>query len=335
MRPNEGLGPEKPVPLVSKGGEETGSAQRKDALSYQRGERGINPSNSEIDKRLSVSRLTLAAALIMGVLLLAKAAVAESIIQDFRVKSEFSAYWDISTWGDSAHQYAASNVYLDTVNGWVRLKLDASPAGTRPVGGEISSRRSDFRYGSYRASLKFDNTPGAVVGWFVYKDVPDLNEIDVEFLTEDISHIHYTLHHIQTNVDYRKDALDFDPTAAFHEYRFDWYPDRVVYYIDGMKKVSLQVGVPDSAGAIMLNFWSANIDGWGGPAPAKDAYMYVDYVRYYSDYNAVSIIPADRGKRRDGFGATRGNGPRYRCNGELVGLNERRPFNPGLLLRFR
>lgn len=281
-------------------------------------------------------RVSTAAAVAVCMLLPAETAVAETISQEFRIKSEFNAFWDISTWGDSAHQYAASNVVLDTANGWVRLKLNASPPGTKPVCGEISSRRADFRYGSYRAALKFDNTPGAVVGWFVYKDVPDLNEIDVEFLTEDLAHIHYTLHHIQANVDYRKDALDFDPSASFHEYRFDWYSDKVVYYIDGIRKDSLKVKVPDSAGAIMLNFWSSNIDGWGGPAPGKDAYMYVDYVRYYSDYNATSDIPALRRKKReDGFREIGGSAPRYKCNGESVRLNGRGPLSPGPEFRFR
>jgi beta-glucanase (GH16 family) len=244
---------------------------------------------------------------------------AETILQDFTNKKAFDAFWDISTWGDADQQYAASNVKFDSVNGLVRLKLNASPVGTKPVCGEITSKRTDFLYGSYRASIKFDSTPGAVVGWFVYKDVPDLHEIDVEYLTSDIKHIHFTLHHIETDVDYRKDANAFDPTAAFHEYRFDWYRDKVVYFIDGTKFDSLSVKVPDAACAIMLNYWSANIDDWGGPAPTKDTYMYIDYVHYYSDYGATTIVPVVHGRKKAADFKIAEYHPRlFNCIGQIV-----------------
>lgn len=275
---------------------------------------------------------------------------AETILQDFTGKKDFDAFWDISTWGNADQQYSASNVKLDTVNGWVQLKVNASLQGTKPVCGEFTSKRSNFLYGSYRASIKFDNTPGAVVGWFVYKDEPDLHEIDVEYLTQDIKNIHFTLHHIQTDVDYRKDPIAFDPTAAFHEYRFDWYSTKVIYFIDGKKYDSLSVKVPDAACSIMLNLWSANIDGWGGPAPTKDTYMYVDYMHYYSDYNATSIV-SDRspGAMRSDFKIVRQDDERdaqlegnlgirlFKCNGRRVSSffnsDVSIPLAPGLYVR--
>lgn len=208
---------------------------------------------------------------------------AEEIRQEFNSKKDCDSFWNISTWGNDEQQYSKSNVQLDTVNGWVQLKISASPQGTKPVNGEITSKRSNFLYGSYRASIKFDNIPGGVVGWFVYRTTTDLHEIDVEYLTRDIKNIHFTLHHVQTSVDYKKRPVAFDPTADFHEYRFDWYPGKVVYFIDGQKVDSLTKKVPDAACTIMLNFWSANIADWGGAAPTTDTYMYVDYMRYYSD----------------------------------------------------
>ncbi|HEX7511390.1 MAG TPA: glycoside hydrolase family 16 protein, partial [Chitinivibrionales bacterium] len=244
---------------------------------------------------------------------------AETILQDFTGKKDFDAFWDISTWGDTAQQYSAANVKLDTVNGWVQLKLNASPKGTKPVCGEFTSKRSNFLYGSYRASIKFDSTPGAVVGWFVYKDVPDLHEIDVEYLTNDLKHIHYTLHHIQTDVDYKVDAINFNPTSGFHEYRFDWYSTKVVYYIDGKKTDSLFVKVPDATCTIMLNYWSANIADWGGPAPTKDTYMYIDYMHYYSDYGASSALPEiQRKNSMADFRPAPRRARLFKCNGRIL-----------------
>jgi beta-glucanase (GH16 family) len=287
-----------------------------------------------------------------GIVAFASIVIGETILQDFTSKKDFDAFWDISTWGNADQQYSAANVKLDTANGWVQLKLNASPQGTTPICGEITSKRSNFLYGSYRASIKFDNTPGAVVGWFVYKDVPDLHEIDVEFLTKDVKNIHYTLHHIETDVDYRKDAITFDPTTAFHEYRFDWYGAKVIYFIDGKKFDSLSVKVPDSACAIMLNFWSGNIDEWGGPAPTRDTYMYIDYMHYYSDYGVTSTAsdksgnemkPKFRNMRRNqecdrGMKFADNSDARlFKCNGQRVG-NEfysgaAMPLIPGMYVR--
>lgn len=244
---------------------------------------------------------------------------AETLLHDFTSKKSFDSFWNISTWGNADQQYASANVKLDTVNGWVQLKLSASTSGIKPICGEITSKRTDFKYGSYRASIRFDSTPGAVVGWFVYKDEPDLHEIDVEYLTEDLKNIHFTLHHIETSVEHHKKRISFDPTDVFHEYRFDWYPDKVIYFIDGVHYDTLTTKVPDAACTIMLNLWSANIDGWGGSAPKKDTYMYVDYVHYFSEYAATSLLTkCNRKITIADSKVTFKQLPIYRCNGQVL-----------------
>ncbi len=100
------------------------------------------------------------------------------------------------------------------------------------------------------------SVPGAVVGWFTYLGNP-LNEIDLEFLTRDPRKAHFTLHHIRTGVDHATPGMPFDPSAAFHEYRFDWYVDRVEYYVDGKQYATLTNKVPDRPSRILLNHWSS------------------------------------------------------------------------------
>ena len=213
----------------------------------------------------------------------------ETILQNFNSMADLDAFWDKSSWTGSNRTHSPANVTI--VNGVLALKLSGSQTGQLPVCAEITSKRADFRYGSYRASIKTTNIAGGVVGWFVYRDSP-LNEIDVEFLTEDITQVHYTLHHIQTSVDYKTYKLNFDPSAAFHEYRFDWYADSVKYFIDGNPTVTLKNQVPDLDCQIMLNHWSGNISGWGGKAPAEDIFMYVDYMYYSTDYNSATPVRA-------------------------------------------
>jgi beta-glucanase (GH16 family) len=80
--------------------------------------------------------------------------------------------------------------------------------------------------------------------------------------------------------------MPFDPSAAFHEYRFDWYTNRVDYYVDGKQYATLTNQVPDRPSRILLNHWSSNIPKWGGEAPREDAVMLVDWVYFSSEYKA-------------------------------------------------
>jgi hypothetical protein len=222
---------------------------------------------------------------------MASAAGAETLRQDFNSLADLNAFWSVSTWGNDSRVHSAQNVAIE--DGILSLKLSGSQPGQKPVCAEITSKRSDFRYGSYRASIKTSRTAGGVVGWFTYRDSP-LNEIDVEMLTKDNSDLHFTLHHIQTSVDYKLVKLSFDPSAAFHEYRFDWYPDKVAYFVDGKPTATLTKKIPDMEARIMLNHWSGNIEGWGGPAPSQDMFMYVDWMVYSSEYPSAAGLRPQR-----------------------------------------
>jgi beta-glucanase (GH16 family) len=208
-------------------------------------------------------------------------------LQTFDSAQELDATaWTASTWKNATRSHSPSNVTVK--DGVLALKLSASVPGTIPVCAEVSSRRKDFFYGTYRASIKMSSVPGAVVGWFAYLGNP-LNEIDVEFLTRDPRKAHFTLHHIRTGVDHAAPDMPFDPSAAFHEYRFDWYTNRVEYYVDGKQYATLTNQVPDRPSRIMLNHWSSNIPTWGGKAPTEDAVMLVDWVYFSSEYKAPPI----------------------------------------------
>jgi beta-glucanase (GH16 family) len=172
---------------------------------------------------------------------------------------------------------------VSITDGVLNLKLSASVAGEKPVCAEIVSRRNDFLYGTYRASIRTTSVPGAVAGWFTYLGNP-LNEIDVELLSRDPRTARFTLHHIKTGVDHGRKELAFDPGVAFHEYRFDWYADRVVYFVDSELVATLTKDVPDRPSRLLLNHWSGNIPTFGGAAPTEDAIMQVDWVYFSPDY---------------------------------------------------
>lgn len=208
---------------------------------------------------------------------------AEAFLQTFSSMQDVQAAWTLSSWTNATRTHSPANVTVK--DGILELKLSGSAPGALPVCAEIVSRKNDFFYGTYRASIKVTGKPGAVVGWFTYLGDP-LNEIDVELLTRQPRTAFFTLHHVQTSVDNATRELPFDPSSAFHEYRFDWYKERVDYYVDGQLLATLTKNVPDRPSRLLLNHWSGNLEKWGGQAPADDVVMQVDWAYYASDYRA-------------------------------------------------
>ncbi len=213
---------------------------------------------------------------------IAASLISAKITEEFNSMEELNQNWWVSGWGNVPKQYRKENVTIE--DGILKLTMipDSLNGAPRPLCGEITYTSEKVLYGSFRASIKTTHLSGGVVGWFVYKHgAPgdgNLHEIDMEILTEDLSQIQYTLHHDHHTVDHVIDPLEFDPSAAFHEYRFDWYPDSVLFFIDGIQREILTVQVPDDSCQIMLNYWSNNNPHWGGDMPSDTSHMWVDYM---------------------------------------------------------
>lgn len=153
--------------------------------------------------------------------------------------------------------------------------------------GQIVSAQSNYLYGSYRAKIKASNIPGVVNAFFYYLN--DSSEIDIEILTnqnrERRGKVHFVVHPSSSSSSCRarnshcEFNLRFNPSDAFHEYGFDWYPNRVEFFVDGRRVHTIRVNVPSTHGTIRLNNWTGN-PIWGGGPPTTDALMYVDYVTY-------------------------------------------------------
>lgn len=76
--------------------------------------------------------------------------------------------------------------------------------------------------------------------------------------------------------------LTFDPTAGFHEYRFDYLQDRVLFYADSQLLAEMDgTSVPTSPGHLILQHWSNGNPLWSGGPPDEDAIMTVSYVKAY------------------------------------------------------
>lgn len=113
---------------------------------------------------------------------------------------------------------------------------------------------------------------------------------------------------------FQKHDLPFDPTASFHEYRFDFLVDRVVFYADGAVLATMVggdgssgvgSGIPSRGGNLLLSHWSNGNPGWSAGPPAADARSVVSYVKAY--FNSSD--------------AARGSEARSRCEKAPAGKN--------------
>lgn len=178
-----------------------------------------------------------------------------------------------------------------TAGGWTRVPGNAARndpyyeltvSSTTTSGAEIATTASDYLNGSYRCSLKAPAVYGTVSAFFYYAS--DTEEIDIEILSRENeeSVAHFVVH--ENDGDTHKFVpLGFDPSAAFHEYRFDWYSDRVEFYVDGVKRAEITENIPTTAGSILANHWSTADASWADGPPASDAVMQIEYITLYSD----------------------------------------------------
>jgi len=190
--------------------------------------------------------------------------------------SKLSWLWDHS--GDNPPWTCA----IDPENVWTSesnlvLRVPESSSGSR--GGQIVSKRQNYYLGSYRARIRTSSIPGTVNGFFYY--LSDESEIDVEILSnENDQHlVHFVTQPSSVPGAHKIYNLGFDPSLAFHEYRFDWHADRIEFFVDGSPVKTINVNVPSVPGRLMLNHWTGN-PGWGGGPPSLETFMYVDWVAY-------------------------------------------------------
>ena len=75
-----------------------------------------------------------------------------------------------------------------------------------------------------------------------------------------------------------KKQLSFDPTADLHEYRFDFYPDRIDFYADDELLQHFTEGLPKDPMCLYLNAWFPK---WlPGRKPETNRYTYVDWMQH-------------------------------------------------------
>ena len=222
------------------------------------------------------------------------------------------------TWGGEPAHMGEAGMQL-----WVRQKLLNNMV---PVA-EVASSRDDMLYGSFRAAIKFTGTNGTAGTFAWYRN--DTQEIDMAFFSKDPKTVHLLVHSPESKIDipgvskadlplgdpfYSRDlkkinilahppesksgpeiniphVSDVDLPQGFHEYRFDWMPDRIDFYLDSSLAWTVTENIPSSPGHLLLSHLSNGNPDWSGGPPVDDSVMTVAYVKAYFNTTASSEQP--------------------------------------------
>lgn len=198
---------------------------------------------------------------------------------------------------------------------WVR----GDHSGGFVSGAEMASVRDDALYGSFRVGMKLAAESGTCGAFFwvcieastrqrrelyvtqnedrtnvLGQYFDNTQEIDMEFLSKDFNasrgavNLVLQSHEAESHGNdasntstYKIQPLQFRPDNAFHEYRFDWTPDRVTFFVDGSPVQTFTENVPTSGGTFFMNHWSNGDKGWSAGPPGNDTAMTVSYVKAY------------------------------------------------------
>ncbi|KAI1374622.1 glycoside hydrolase family 16 protein [Hypoxylon crocopeplum] len=163
------------------------------------------------------------------------------------------------------------------------------------TGADVSTSDVHYFHGTFRAGIKVTDVPGTCSAFFWYFN--DTQEIDIEFLSSEFNKGNNTFpvnlvlqsqeskaagFDASKTADFRKINLPFDPTTAFHEYRIDFLPDRVLFYADAELLTEMNgTGVPSTPGNLQLSHWSNGNADWSQGPPTTDATTTISYVKAY------------------------------------------------------
>ena len=195
------------------------------------------------------------------------------------------------------------NITTDATASQLRTKMPAAPstnACAKAEGGEIKTGASHL-YGTYEARMQVPNAPSSITGFFLYGG-DGIAEIDIEIYNERVldpatgtykGKVMFTTY--SKNADGTPNLnpthttngepgnepiveLPFDPTSGLHNYRFDYYPNSLRFYADGVLLKEWTTGLPTTKIQLFLNSWYPR---WMSQTPpATDGTLNVDWIRH-------------------------------------------------------
>lgn len=172
------------------------------------------------------------------------------------------------------------------------IDLDDISAGEKVWSGAEYRTWEFFHYGMYEVRMKPISNSGVVSSFATYTghyyDDP-WDEIDIEFLGKNTNQVQFNHFADAKDGDSEKNAyvydLGFDASLDFHIYGYEWLPDSITWYVDGVAVYTVSHDIPTTAGKIIINVWPGiGVDSWlgafDGNVPLTAEYDWMKYTPY-------------------------------------------------------
>ncbi len=173
------------------------------------------------------------------------------------------------------------------------LRLGVPKSDIYPTG--FIYTKEYFSYGSYSARIKVSEVPGAVASFFACTEISKIftdgthDEIDFELITAKPHAVLLTTWRTaaakegKNNTPYHNSYLWEDPffnITEWHVYRFDWFPDKVDFYIDDIKVWTSTIAIPQRPMQIALHLFTYSAWKEVQFPPKGEAVQMTDWVEY-------------------------------------------------------
>ncbi|CAO3663415.1 hypothetical protein CU097_010881 [Rhizopus azygosporus] len=199
-----------------------------------------------------------------------------------------------------ARIFSPQNIEMDAHGLSLRVKGQKDKYTSAAIG----TRRSDILYGTFRARMKTSQVAGTVAAFFYYRNTT--SEIDIETLSKfrNPAQAYFAIQPQIYNPDgsaspqtHHTYPMSFDPTQEYHEYRFDWMPGLVKFYIDGLFIRDMTINVPETPGRIMINHWTDGNPNFSGGPPEEDADLIVSHLNmFFNSSEQIEPPPCQKSK---------------------------------------
>ncbi len=150
--------------------------------------------------------------------------------------------------------------------------------------------KQQFLYGRFEVRMKSAYREGVLSSFFTYHEfsggIENWNEIDIEILGRYPNDIQFnTITSGQTN-HVSHYPLPFSPHEDFHVYAFEWTPNYVAWFVDGIevyRQTGPHIATLNKPQKLMMNIWNPEATNWAGQfnPDALPAFAYYDWVKYY------------------------------------------------------
>ncbi|KAF0150997.1 MAG: Beta-glucanase/beta-glucan synthetase [Ignavibacteria bacterium] len=161
-------------------------------------------------------------------------------------------------------------------------------------GAEYRTKES-FLYGRFEASFKACGKEGTLSTMFTYFDgtptdpwaAHKWNEIDIEILGRYSNDVQFNTITSGATNHVRHQPVNFDPALDYHTYAFEWTPDYIAWFIDGVevyRQTEAFVKTVIRPQKFMFNTWIPQWADWVGVFTEQilPAFTYYDWAAYYS-----------------------------------------------------